>query len=85
MLSHVLLWHLSGFAPLTPADSFLLIHQCSWLFLVDCFITLLCFGLVVGPGAALFDYTRITLPFHWTDVFDGKGAVGESWIFFGVG
>lgn len=55
-----------------------------WLFLVDCFITALCIGFVVGPAAVLFDYGRITLPFEWTDIFDGKGAVGQTWMFFGV-
>lgn len=56
-----------------------------YLFLINLGLCLFTFPFVVLPAAALFHYQRdITYTMQWTDVLDGKGPVGETWMFFGV-
>ncbi len=55
-----------------------------YLFLVNLVLCLFTVPLLLLPEAIFFDYeARIHSNFTWTDVFDGAGASGYVWIFFG--
>ena len=55
-----------------------------WLFLVNLLIATVYITLVILPMAIRFDYDLITETFNWFNVIDGAGAVGQTWIFYGV-
>ena len=55
-----------------------------YLFLVNLGLCLFIFPFVVFPGMIMFDYNSIRYTMRWTDIFDGQGPVGETWMFFGV-
>eukprot|EP00049_Salpingoeca_infusionum_P015349 m.297933 g.297933 ORF g.297933 m.297933 type:complete len:814 (+) comp15859_c0_seq4:268-2709(+) len=55
-----------------------------WLFLANLFLFTFYTGLVALPMAIRFDYNAsITEPLVWYNVFDGEGAVGDTWLFYG--
>eukprot|EP00730_Choanoeca_flexa_P014773 TRINITY_DN6580_c0_g1_i2.p1 TRINITY_DN6580_c0_g1~~TRINITY_DN6580_c0_g1_i2.p1 ORF type:complete len:717 (+),score=124.84 TRINITY_DN6580_c0_g1_i2:46-2196(+) len=55
-----------------------------WLFLLNASLAIVIGGVIVFPAVAFFDYsTQITAKFEWFNIFDGQGAVGQTWIFYG--
>lgn len=56
-----------------------------WLFLLNCSMALIWLPLVVIPTAIDFNRDATTESFSFVNIFDGKGVVGESWMFYGVG
>ena len=56
-----------------------------WLFLANVFLFTFYTGLVMLPMVIRFDYNAsIREPLKWYNVFDGEGAVGDTWLFYGV-
>lgn len=62
----------------------MLISLDRWLFLLNVVQSLLWFLVVILPTIIRFDYGRITKKFSALNLLNGQGAVGESYVFFGV-
>lgn len=55
-----------------------------WLFLLNTVQAVAYSCFVVLPMAVRYDYAMANSTFEWSNVFDGQGAVGNSWLFYGV-
>ncbi|XP_021367162.1 transmembrane channel-like protein 5 isoform X2 [Mizuhopecten yessoensis] len=54
-----------------------------WVLCLNCGLSLLWSALVVLPTAITFTYHQVTVEFNFKNLLDGRGAVGQSWLFFG--
>jgi len=55
-----------------------------WLFLLNCIMAAIWLALVVLPNVVTFDYGfYITYGFSVDQLLSGRGAVGQSWMFYG--
>eukprot|EP00048_Salpingoeca_helianthica_P022804 m.20445 g.20445 ORF g.20445 m.20445 type:complete len:706 (+) comp7838_c1_seq1:160-2277(+) len=56
-----------------------------WLFLLNCLMAAFWLALVVLPNVVTFDYGfYITQSFTVDQLLSGRGAVGQSWLFYGA-
>lgn len=56
-----------------------------WLFLLNCVMSAFWLALVVLPNVVTFDYGfYITQTFTVDQLISGRGAVGQSWLFYGA-
>lgn len=56
-----------------------------WLFLLNTVLAAVYLAFVVAPMAVNFNYDRdITEQFQWYNLLDGSGALGQTWLFWGV-
>lgn len=66
----------------TPYASFFVFIR--WMFLLNAAMAVFWFALVVLPNIITFDYSHsITLSFSVDQLLSGRGAVGQSWMFYG--
>ncbi|XP_060086207.1 transmembrane channel-like protein 7 [Ylistrum balloti] len=54
-----------------------------WILCLNCVLSLLWISLVILPTAITFTYHHVTMEFNFKNLLDGRGAVGQSWLFFG--
>ncbi|XP_048246648.1 transmembrane channel-like protein 7 isoform X1 [Haliotis rufescens] len=53
-----------------------------WVILLNIALAVVWLGFVVLPTAVAFDYSSIKNSFSYSNLLDGQGPVGESWVFF---
>ncbi|XP_069111099.1 transmembrane channel-like protein 7 isoform X2 [Argopecten irradians] len=54
-----------------------------WILCLNIGLSILWVGLVILPTAITFSYNKVKVDFSFKNLLDGRGAVGQSWLFFG--